>query len=215
MFRRLPDPEADEVVVSIDGKTGHRARRRHASPRRCSRPGSNALPHHAGLGCAARALLHDGRLLRMPGRHRRRGQPPGLPGARARGHAHRDAARRARGRAMSAAGRDQANLRAGGDRRRPGGTCRRCMRGRTRRGHHPARRATCAGRPDLSCHHGDAGFASSRCWAPITGAAPIWWRLSATAARSTRPAQRCGACRASARSASRSTARRACSGRGT
>ena len=66
--------------------------------------GIDALPHHAGDGRAARALLPDGRLLRLPGDDRRRRQPPGLPGAGARGHDGRDAAsgERARLGAMSA-----------------------------------------------------------------------------------------------------------------
>ena len=69
-----------------------RARGRHASPRRCWPPACDALPHHAGERRAARALLHDGRVLRLPRHHRRRRQPPGLPGAGARGHADRDPA---------------------------------------------------------------------------------------------------------------------------
>ena len=52
---------------------------------------------------AARALLPDGRVLRLPGHDRRRRQPPGLPGAGARGHGDRD-----RSAASAEAGHDDA-----------------------------------------------------------------------------------------------------------
>ena len=56
------------------------------------------LPHprHAGRAARAAALLHDGRLLRLPGRDRRRRQPPGLHGPGRARHAHPPPARRTR-----------------------------------------------------------------------------------------------------------------------
>ena len=52
-----------------------------------ARGAARALPHVRRY-CGARralALLHDGRVLRMPRHHRRRRQSPRLPGARAEG----------------------------------------------------------------------------------------------------------------------------------
>src|SRR5262249_52094498 len=59
------------------------------------------LPHDAGLRRRSCALLPDGRLLRLPRRHRRRRQSPSLSRSGARGHGGRNAARAARGRSVS------------------------------------------------------------------------------------------------------------------
>src|SRR5262249_54633223 len=58
-------------------------------------------PRRRCLRRAARALLHDGRVLRMPGHRRRCRQPTRLSGAGCARHADRDAARQARGGPMT------------------------------------------------------------------------------------------------------------------
>jgi hypothetical protein len=78
MFKRLGEHRFDD----------HAEGRRQGDPRphrryRRSRPAGGRhrpLPHHAGDRRAARALLPDGRVFRLPGHDRRRRQPPGLPG---------------------------------------------------------------------------------------------------------------------------------------
>src|SRR5690349_23005346 len=52
------------------------------------------MPDDAGQRRAARPVLHDGCVLRLPGHDRRHAQPPGLSRHRAKRHAHRHAARR-------------------------------------------------------------------------------------------------------------------------
>src|SRR5262249_17925561 len=80
----------------------HGARRRHGGGGAAGRR-YRPLPHHPRERRAARALLPDGRVLRLPGDHRRRRQPPILPGAGARRHDGRDPARPARGGTMTKA----------------------------------------------------------------------------------------------------------------
>ena len=58
--------------------------------------GRHAVPRHACHRGAARALVHDGRLLRLPGGDRRRREPSGLHGRGRRWDAHPPPARRAR-----------------------------------------------------------------------------------------------------------------------
>ena len=84
MFKRLADA-GTAVALTVDGKPVQ-ARSGDTVAAALLVGRHRALPHDAGDGCAARALLPDGRLLRLPGDHRRRRQPPGLPGAGARGH---------------------------------------------------------------------------------------------------------------------------------
>ena len=99
MFKRLADA-GTAVALTVDGKPVQAQERRHG--RRGAAGGRHRpLPHDAGDGRAARAILPDGRLLRLPGDHRRRRQPPGLPGAGARGHDGGDADRQARGGTMT------------------------------------------------------------------------------------------------------------------
>src|SRR5262249_14361380 len=64
---------------------------------RHARVRSPLLPHDAHIGPKACALLHDGRVFRVPGNHRWRPQPARVPDRGERGHAHRDAARPAGG----------------------------------------------------------------------------------------------------------------------
>src|SRR5207237_4072773 len=63
--------------------------------------------HHAGIRIAARALLHDGRVLRLPRHHRRHRQSPGLPRAREGRHRSRDAEGQAGAGSMSVELRDE------------------------------------------------------------------------------------------------------------
>ena len=78
MFRRLPEAAGETVAFTIDGQAAHGPRRRHRRGRAACRR-RRPLPHDTRLGRPARALLHDGRVLRMPRHHRRRRQSPGLP----------------------------------------------------------------------------------------------------------------------------------------
>src|SRR4030081_1750813 len=98
MFQRLPDIAGETVTLTVDGR----------SIRACPDDTVAAVllaagvPHcrtAPGFG-AARALLHDGRVLGLPGHDRWRRQPARLPGACARRHGHRDAARQAGGGTM-------------------------------------------------------------------------------------------------------------------
>ena len=107
MFRRLPDRRAASVTIHVDGAALSRARAGDTVAAALLAAGTRPLPHDAGHRRAARALLHDGRVLRLPRHDRRRRQPAGLPRARARGHGGRDPARQARARPMS--GRDDSS----------------------------------------------------------------------------------------------------------
>src|SRR6185369_11985559 len=62
------------------------------------------LPHHTCFRCETSALLHDGRMLRLPGHRRWHRQPAGMPGRGARRHAHRDPAGQTGGGMTSATG---------------------------------------------------------------------------------------------------------------
>ena len=80
-----------EVAVTDRRRAGRRARRRHRR-RRAAAGRPPRIPHDARHRRAARAVLPDGRVLRLPRHGRRRRQPAGLPGRRSPGHARRDAA---------------------------------------------------------------------------------------------------------------------------
>ena len=95
MIRRLPegakrrpcsnDDQDDRrpVHIVVDGATVEHVRAIR-SRLRCS-PAAVDVRRRPRFRRAALALLHDGRVLRMPGHHRRRRQSPGLPGACRRG----------------------------------------------------------------------------------------------------------------------------------
>src|SRR5437899_3041337 len=68
------------------------------------------MPRDRGERRAALALLHDGRLLRLPRHHRWRRQSPGLPGACRRGHADRNSEGQKGDRPMNAPKRDSYEL---------------------------------------------------------------------------------------------------------
>jgi hypothetical protein len=65
MFRRLPEAGATALTIEVDGTriAGARRRQRRGGAAR-RRP--RHLPRDAGDRCPARALLHDGRVLRVP-----------------------------------------------------------------------------------------------------------------------------------------------------
>ena len=67
--RAIPSPSRSTAKSRAGVRRRHR-RGRAAFGRRRS------LPHHARVGRQARALLHDGRVLRLPRHHRRRRQSP-------------------------------------------------------------------------------------------------------------------------------------------
>ena len=87
MFRRLPDVRQARLLHRRR-PLGDRPGRRHGGGRP-PRQRRRGLPDDPCVGCAARALLHDGGVLRMPRYHRRDWQPPRLP--------HRDRGRDAGG----------------------------------------------------------------------------------------------------------------------
>ena len=86
MFRRLPDVGGETVTFTIDGPSVHRSAGRHGRGGLLA-AGVDQLPDDARVGRAARALLHDGRVLRVPRHDRWHRQPPRLPDPRRGRHA--------------------------------------------------------------------------------------------------------------------------------
>ena len=185
MFRRLPETRAPPSRITVDGKADRGARPATRSPRRCWPPASTHCRTTPVTRRAARALLHDGRVLRLPGHDRRRRQPPGLPGAGARGHADRDPARQAGGRDDDRRCPTSRRLR---PRRRSAPGRPGCRRG-DRWPRAPACRPCCSTRTPASAARSiaritvDAGHRPRRSWATTTGRAPRWRRRPRRAAR--------------------------------
>ena len=159
MFKRLADTGAP-VALTVDGKAIRARDRATRSPRPLLAAGIDHCRTTPVIGRAARALLPDGRVLRLPGHDRRRRQPPGLPGAGARRHGGRDPARQARGRTMTEAADLAPVLRPRRDRRRAGRAGRGIAGGAGRRVDRAVRRESRRRRTDLSRHHLDAGHRS-------------------------------------------------------
>ena len=101
MFRKLREP-ANPVTIAVDGANVAAAAGEPVAAV-LSAPRSADRPDHAGRRQAARALLHDGRVLRLPGDRRRRAIDADLPDRGARRDARRAPARRAGARPMKRA----------------------------------------------------------------------------------------------------------------
>ena len=154
MFARLPDVVAAEVAVTIDGAP-FAARAGDTVAAALLASGSPRVPHDARHGRAARAVLHDGRVLRLPRHDRRPSQPAGVHDRR-----RRRACASRRGRACAAprptpeTDGDDARRR---DRRRRSRRTRGGDAGRRARAVGVAlRRAARARRAGLPRHHGAA-----------------------------------------------------------
>ena len=98
MFRRLLDGGGPTHPRHHRRPRGRRPRRRQRRRGPARSAASSIAARPLCRGAKRCALLHDGRVLRLPGHHRRRRQPPGLPDRGARRHAHRDPGRQAGGR---------------------------------------------------------------------------------------------------------------------
>ena len=120
MFARLPDvapprrSRSPSTACRSSRAKATRSRRR-CSPRACARVARRRSRR------AARAVLHDGRVLRLPGHDRRAREPAGVPRPRRARHARDHAARRALAR-MSDRHRHRHERRRRGGRRGTGGS---------------------------------------------------------------------------------------------
>ena len=77
MFRRLTEASRPALTIVIDG-TPHPAHEGDSVAAAMLACGHLVTRHDAGFGRAARSVLPDGHMLRMPPHHRRRRQPAGL-----------------------------------------------------------------------------------------------------------------------------------------
>ena len=93
LFRSISASTESLIDVEFDGSPSKGAGARLGGYRLAGRR-RVALALHACVRSAACALLHDGRLLRMPAGNRRRGESTGLPRDRATGHEDPFAGRR-------------------------------------------------------------------------------------------------------------------------